>query len=194
MAVGNSKIIHTLHTYVATPSTNDDLKRIWQPQQIVQFGNSGTGYQQDAFILRAEPRGMYRTPKGTPGFMSAELDQSASDKAAENVFSNLCDLKKEVIATYRMFEQIDREWTNTKTLTVWGYLTDVSFSTDGGGSLNFEVHVMRRATIDDVNGTMTVLIDCINEEQDENNIFRNPDHMAPSATPVAENWGDLLDA
>lgn len=182
----------SVHIFTANPSDDNDEKRIWNPDGDFMILKSHQGEYFTNALRAAEDIDLKGVMAGRGrGFASIKLE--AGDEVGAELVEEWRQARVEVVTTYREWKQIQGEWVNAKTVTLWGYIANADMKDDQPGSLGFEVHVVRVSNQNDALGTRDYSIDCITGSSTikGGQLTRQPEHLdTPGMTEQpAGNWG-----
>jgi hypothetical protein len=181
----------SVHIFTAKASDDNDDTRKWQPDGDYMILKSHQGEYFTHALRASEDIDLKGVQAGRGrGYASIKLE------AGDEVGSELCEewraARVEVVVTYRQWKQFDGEWTNFKTVTLWGYIASADIKDDQAGSMGFEVHVVRVSNQNDALGTRDYSIDCITGSSTikGGQLTRQPEHLdTPGMTDQpAGNW------
>lgn len=180
-----------LHIYYAKPSNDNEKTRLWEPTgEHIKLKSHKGGRGHDAvevqgdFDLSGIQAGIGR------GFVSVQIASGADDEAYKYLVLRSCQLREEVIVEIRDWQLYNKEWTNTKAVALWCYISNARLS-GTSGSLTFEVHVARIDVMNDTLGSAGHIVDCVTGSSGDRSV-REPQHLAPPDGEVGPNWGEPI--
>ena len=185
----------SVHIFTAKASNDNDETRLWEADGDFMILKSHQGGYFTNALRASEDLDLKGVQAGRgKGYASVKLE--AGDEVGAELVEEWRQARVEVIIEYREWKQFEGEWTNAKSVCMWGYIASADMKDDQPGSMGYEVHVVRVSNQNDALGTRDYTIDCITGSSTirGGTLARQPEHLDPPGMTEqpAGNWSAVF--